>query len=175
MKKKLLLNLTIGIILIYSPPIALADEIKIFLDESHTKFIMVQQQDCFVHKSKDGRITLGFKAGGLFWGMGPEISFGNREGIEWDVTVQGLIARYQELCSRFNTGSLTKQEYESRLKKIEAIEHEAYTLYQEFLKAKTQKRQDVFDELDRETGSIPSFKSRYDRINRQIQSTDISN
>jgi len=129
---------------------------------------MAEQQDCSVHKSVDGRITLGFKVGNFLFGIGPEISFGKKTGIDWDHTVQGLIARYQELCARFNTGSITKQEYDERLVKIETVEKEAYNLYQKFLKKKARRKQDAFDELDRTTNNTQSIKRSYDRINRKI-------
>ena len=154
-------------ILLMSVPVS-ADQIKLYLDNTRTKHIMVEQQDCSVHKSEDGRITLGFKIGNFLFGIGPEISFGKKTGIDWDHTVQGLIARYQELCARFNTGSVTKQEYDNRLAKIETIEKEAYELYQKFLRKKARRKQDAFDELDRATDNTQSIKRAYDRINREI-------
>ena len=154
-------------LLLVSIPVS-ADQIKLYLDNTRTKHIMVEQQDCSVHKSEDGRITLGFKIGTLLFGAGPEISFGKKTGIDWDHTVQGLIARYQELCARFNTGSITKQEYDERMAKIETIEEEAFDLYQKFLKKKSKRKQDTFDELDRETRNSKSIKNAYDRINRKI-------
>ena len=96
-------------IMISIPALALADPFKLYLDNTRTKHIMVEQQDCSVHKSEDGRITLGFKVGNFLFGAGPEISFGKKTGIDWDQTMQGLIVRYQELCARFNTGSISKQ------------------------------------------------------------------
>jgi hypothetical protein len=158
-------------LMIFMPALVWADQIKLYLDNTRTKHIMVEQQDCSVHKSEDGRITLGFKIGTLLFGAGPEISFGKKTGIDWDHTVQGLIARYQELCARFNTGSITKQEYEERLAKIETIEKDAYDLYQEFLKKKTRRKQDAFDELDRETRNSESIKKAYDRINSKINTS----
>ena len=160
-------------VLLISLPVS-ADQIKLYLDNTRTKHVMVEQQDCSVHKSEDGRITLGFKIGSFLFGIGPEISFGKKIGIDWDHTVQGLIARYQELCARFNTGSITKQEYEERLAKIETIEKEAYNLYQEFLKKKARRKQDVFDELDRETQKTKSIKKSYDQINKKISSYSLS-
>ena len=154
-------------ILLISTP-ASADQIKLYLDNTRTEYVMAEQQDCSVHKSVDGRITLGFKVGNFLFGMGPEISFGKKTGIDWDHTVQGLIARYQEVCARFNTGSITKQEYDERLVKIETVEKEAYNLYQAFLKKKARRKQDVFDELDRATDNTQSIKRSYDRINRKI-------
>ena len=158
-------------LMIFMPALVWADQIKLYLDNTRTKHIMVEQQDCSVHKSEDGRITLGFKIGTLLFGAGPEISFGKKTGIDWDHTVQGLIARYQELCARFNTGSITKQEYDERLAKIETIEKDAYDLYQEFLKKKTRRKQDAFDELDRETRNSESIKKAYDRINSKINTS----
>jgi hypothetical protein len=162
--KFLLVNL-----MIFMPALVSADQIKLFLDNTRTKHIMVEQQDCSVHKSEDGRITLGFKVGTLLFGAGPEISFGKKTGIDWDHTVQGLIARYQELCARFNTGSIKKQEYDERMAKIETIEKDAYELYQEFLKKKSRRKQDTFDELDRETKKSKTLKSSYDKINRRLE------
>ncbi|KMP10389.1 hypothetical protein UR09_06370 [Candidatus Nitromaritima sp. SCGC AAA799-A02] len=130
---------------------------------------MVEQQDCSVHKNEDGRITLGFKLGGLLWGVGPEISFGKKEGIDWDHTVQGLIARYQELCARFNTGSITKQEYDERMARIEGIETEAYKLYQEFLERKARRKNDMFDELDNDLSRFKELKNSYDKINQRLE------
>ena len=158
-------------LVIFMPALVSADQIKLYLDNTRTKHIMVEQQDCSVHKSEDGRITLGFKVGNFLFGAGPEISFGKKTGIDWDQTVQGLIVRYQELCARFNTGSISKQEYEERLAKIETIEEEAYELYQEFLKKKARRKQDAFDELDRETRNSESIKKAYDRINSKINTS----
>jgi hypothetical protein len=159
----------IASLIILMPALASADQIKLYLDNSRTKNIMVEQQDCSVHKSEDGRITLGFKVGNFLFGAGPEISFGKKTGIDWNQTVQGLIVRYQELCARFNTGGISKQEYDDRLAKIETIEKDAYDLYQEFLKKKSQRRDDVFKELDRETRNSESIKKAYDRINTEIK------
>ena len=158
-------------LVIFMPALVSADQIKLYLDNTRTKHIMVEQQDCSVHKSEDGRITLGFKVGNFLFGAGPEISFGKKTGIDWDQTVQGLIVRYQELCARFNTGSISKQEYEERLAKIENIEKEAYELYQEFLRKKARRKQDAFDELDRETHNSESIKKAYDRINSKINTS----
>jgi hypothetical protein len=153
----------------FMPSLVSADQIKLYLDNTRTEHIMVEQQDCSVHKTEDGRVTLGFKVGNLLLSMGPEITFGKKVGIDWDHTVQGLVARYQELCARFNTGSISKQEYEERLSKIEGIEKEAYDLYQEFLEKKARRRQDVFDELDKDTKKMKAIKSSYDKINRRLE------
>ena len=162
--KKILVSLTI-----FMPTFVSADQFKLYLDNTHTKHIMVEQQDCSVHKTEDGQITLGFKVGNFLLSMGPEITFGKKTGIDWDHTVQGLVARYQELCTRFNTGSISKQEYEERLAKIEGIENDAYELYQKSLDKKNQRRQDVFDELDRDTKKFEAIKNSHDEITRRLE------
>ncbi|HIB43626.1 MAG TPA: hypothetical protein EYO37_06595, partial [Nitrospina sp.] len=64
------------------PSIGLTDEIKLYLDDTRIEHIMVEQQDCSVHKGVDGKLTFGFKLGGLLFGIGPEISFGEKSGID---------------------------------------------------------------------------------------------
>tara|TARA_Y100001960_G_scaffold148279_1_gene156727 strand:- start:1367 stop:1837 length:471 start_codon:yes stop_codon:yes gene_type:complete len=130
---------------------ALASEFKLYLDESRTKHIMVEKQDCSVYKSEDGKVTLGFKAGGLFFGIGPELSFGKDSGIDWDKLTQKLVVRYLELCSRFNTGSISKSEYDKRLQKIEDIEIVAYKLYQKMIEEAAKQKDQIFKELEEAT------------------------
>ena len=143
-------------------------EFKLYLDDSRNEHIMVEEQDCSVYESEDGRITLGFKAGGLFFGIGPEISFGEESGINWDSLTQRLVARYLELCTRFNTGSISKAEYDKRLKKIEAIETEAYELYQKVIEETAKRKDKMFEELDKATEETILYQNSYDNINQMI-------
>ena len=148
-------------------------EFKLYLDDSRTEHIMVEEQDCSVYKSENGKITLGFKAGGLFFGIGPEISFGKESGIDWDNLTQRLVARYLELCTRFNTGSISKSEYDKRLKKIEAIEAEAYELYQKVLEETAKRKDKIFEELDEATEETIAYKNSYNNINLMIDRSAI--
>ena len=164
--------LSLQILLLFEVSIAAA-EFKLYLDDSRTEFIMVEEQDCSVYKSENGKIVLGFKAGGLFFGIGPEVTFGKDSGIDWDKLTQRLVARYLELCTRFNTGSISKSEYDKRLKKVEAIETEAYKLYQKVLE-ETEKRKDrIFEELDEATEQTMSQKNSYNNINQMIDRSAI--
>ena len=52
-------------LLISLNPSSVMAEIKLYLDESRTKHIMVEEQDCTIYKSKDGKIPLDYKAIGL--------------------------------------------------------------------------------------------------------------
>ena len=148
-----------------------AEQFKLYLDDAHQGFIMVEKQDCAIHKTEGGQITLGFKIGNFLLNIGPEVSFGKKAGIDWDRTVQVFISRYQELCSRFNTGRLTKKEYDDRLAEIERIDSEAYELHKKFMLEKEKHKQDVFDEMDKDTSrtSLSTIKQEYDRINGRLE------
>ena len=54
-----------------------------------------EKQDCEIMKYESGSITLGFKAGSLGWGVGPEISFGSTSGVVWKENLQYMVAEYQ--------------------------------------------------------------------------------
>jgi len=43
----------------------------------------IEQQDCEIMQSESGSITLGFKAGTIGFGVGPEITFGSSSGVNW--------------------------------------------------------------------------------------------
>jgi len=159
--------ITVAVFLLFQASIATA-EFKLYLDDSRTKHIMVEEQDCSVYKSENGKITLGFKAGGLFFGIGPEITFGKDSGIDWDNLTQRLVARYLELCTRFNTGSISKSEYDKRLKKVEAIETEAYKLYQKVLEETAKRKDRIFEELDEATEQTMAHKNSYNNISQMI-------
>ena len=158
-------------LLISLNPSSVMAKIKLYLDESRTKHIMVEEQDCSIYQSKDGKITLGFKASGLLFGIGPEISFGSDTGINWGELSQTLVARYLELCTRFNTGSITKSEYDKRLEKIEAIETKAYKLYQQVIEETRKRRDKIFEELDEMTDKNSSKKKTYKELKEMIRPT----
>jgi len=80
--------------------------------------VFAEQQDCDIMKYESGSITFGFKAGGLGWGIGPEVSFGSSSGVRWNNNLQYMVAEYQELCSRYNTGRVSKIEYDEEIQLI---------------------------------------------------------
>jgi chaperonin cofactor prefoldin len=163
---------------LFTPAQSFAGKFKLYLDDTRTEHLLVEKQDCSVHKTKDGKITLGFKAGNFLMSVGPEVTFGRKVGIDWHRTAQGLIARYQELCSRFNTGSLSKAEYEKRLKEIEKIDKDALNLYQNFLVERERQKKDLFNELDAEASNfskMSSIKKDHNQINYKLEELKISN
>ena len=109
----------------------------------------------------------------MFFGSGPEGSFGTDSGIDWNNLTQRLVVRYLELCTRFNTGSISKSEYDKRLKKIEAIEAEAYELYQKVIEETAKRKDKIFEELDEATEETIAYKNSYNNINQMIDRSAI--
>ena len=75
-------------------------------------------QDCRVMEKKDNGFTVGIKFGGFGFGVGPEIGFHDKSGIDWNDNIQYMIVEYQELCSRYNTGRISKSQYQKEMDKI---------------------------------------------------------
>ncbi len=90
--------------------------ILIFL--CHSPVYATEKQDCDIMKYETDSFTVGWKFGGLFWGVGPEVTFGSQSGVVWRDNLQYMVAEYQELCSRYNTGRVSKVEYDKEIQLI---------------------------------------------------------
>ena len=104
-----------------------------------------EKQDCDIMDYDSFSITLGFKAGGLFWGVGPEVSFGSQSGVVWRDNLQYMVAEYQELCSRYNTGRVSKVEYD---KEIQLIIQRSRDFTFKMNEAFRRKKQLMFQEME---------------------------
>ena len=105
------------------------------------------EQDCAVMDYETDSFTVGFKAGGLLWGVGPEVSWGSANGTQWNDALQHMVAEYQELCSRYNTGRISDAEYKKEIDSI--IKHRrGYTL--ELNRIFREKKNTLFKEMERE-------------------------
>ena len=82
--------------------------------------------------------------GGLVWGVGPEITFRNSFGTDWHGNVQYMIAEYQELCVRYNTNRISKEQYD---KEIQNIIERSRRYEQEMAEHFRKKKEVMFDEL----------------------------
>ena len=110
--------------------------------------------DCGVYETQTVNLTFGLKAGSFLFNVGPEMGITYRSGVAWQKVVQGTIARYVELCNRYNAGMVTKTEYQARLEKIEALYREAQQLQAQLMEATRRRSRSGFDELDREVGKM---------------------
>ena len=120
-------------------------KLKVFTDQTHSTTIVVDKQDCSIMRKKDDTIGLGWKFGGLMWGFGPEIKIGHSSGVAWKGDVQRMVAEYQELCTQFNTGRLSQQEYQTEKQQIV---QRGYNYARELEKRFKQKKDDMFKEMD---------------------------
>ena len=120
-------------------------KIRIYTDRSQTTTVELDKQDCDIMRKKDNTVGLGFKFGGLMWGFGPEIQIGHSSGVAWKGDVQRMVAEYQELCTQFNTGRLSQEEYKFEKK---GIIQRGYGYAKELDKRFKQKKNDMFKEMD---------------------------
>jgi len=149
MKDKPLLVLSI-IVFLFSAYTADA-AVQVYLDETRTQYTMADKLDCNIYEGKAG-VTIGLKAGNLLFGVGPEFTIGKTNSIHWDSMVQGIVVRYKELCTRFNSGAISMKEYNERIKQIDVIAKEAVELQERMMKRIKQQSDDAFRELEEETG-----------------------
>ena len=115
-----------------------------FISLFHNPAFAFVEQDCDIMKLKDNNVKLGFKMGGLVWGVGPEITFRNSFGTDWHGNVQYMIAEYQELCVRYNTNRISKEQYD---KEIQNIIERSRRYGQEMAEHFRKKKEVMFDEL----------------------------
>ena len=118
-----------------------------------------EQLDCTVYETKSVHLSLGFKFGNFLLNVGPEVGFSHRSGVAWNKVVHGTIARYVELCNRYNAGMVNKAEYEARLHEIERLYKEAQELEAKLFDATRQRSRSASSELDRELGRLHSTMS----------------
>lgn len=121
-----------------------SSSIKLYDTDSKTTFTMVEPMDCSILKTTFNGITLGFKFGVSFIGVGPEVTFGEREQVKWEESVQALIVQYKELCARFNTGAISKKGYEIRLRELDQAFQQAR---KELIQGPNERANRMFDRL----------------------------
>ncbi len=107
-------------VLLFLPLLLGAGPLQLYDDDSKTTFTMVEPMDCSIYKTTANGLTLGFKFGAAFIGIGPEVTFREHDQVKWEETVQALMTQYKELCARFNTGAVSRKGYETRLVELDA-------------------------------------------------------
>ena len=119
--------------------------IRIFVDKNHMKSIVVGKQDCSIMRNETDTYGFGFKIGGLLYGMGPEGYYGHSSGINWNWGTQLMVAEFQELCTRFNTGRLSQEEYS---KEVYGIINRSRNYTKELEERLKKKKDALFQEID---------------------------
>ena len=119
--------------------------IRIFVDKHHMKSIVVGKQDCSIMRNETDTYGFGFKIGGLLYGMGPEVYYGHSSGINWNWGTQLMVAEFQELCTRFNTGRLSREEYSEE---VYGIINRSRNYTKELEERLKKKKDALFQEID---------------------------
>jgi len=114
-----------------------------------------EKLDCSIYETKETNFGVAFKVAHFLFNTGPEFSFSRKTGVAWDKVVHGTIARYVELCSRYNAGLVNKAEYEARMKGIEALYKETKEMEAKLYAAVRQRAKEAGDELAAELGHKP--------------------
>lgn len=108
--------------------------------------------DCSVYETKSLNVSAAFTVAQFVFNIIPSIGFSRTTGVAWDKVVHGTIARYVELCNRYNAGLVDKAEYEARLKEIEALYKETKDMEEKLFAATRQRAKDSVDEMDEALG-----------------------
>jgi hypothetical protein len=118
-----------------------------------------KKMDCRVYETKTTSFGMGLRFGamllplvGPFVSATPMAGFDQKTGVTWDKAVHGLIARYVELCNRYNAGLVEKAEYETRLHEIEGLYKEGQGLEPKLFEATRSHAQEAAAELSQELG-----------------------
>lgn len=124
-----------------------------------------EKMDCTVYETKSSSFGLGLRFGTMLLPVlgplspsvsaTPGVNFDRKTGVAWDKNVHGLIARYVELCTRYNAGLVTKEEYETRLREIEGIHKDMTALESKVFEETRGHAQSAQQDLDRALARRP--------------------
>jgi hypothetical protein len=148
-----------------------------------------EKQDCHVYETKTNKVTVAMTIAGLSFSLPygimdgpsgsvrPETTFERTNGVEWEKAVHGVIARYVELCTRYNAGLVTREEYNARMDEIQGVYQDMKGLEGRTLKETKERAQAAYGDLDRAlSGRSPqkpkeeeSTSAAWQALNRRIE------
>jgi hypothetical protein len=114
-----------------------------------------EKLDCSVYETKSMNVSAAFTVAQFVFNIIPSIGFSRTTGVAWDKVVHGTIARYVELCNRYNAGLVDKAEYEARLKEVEALYKDTKEMEEKLFTATRQRAKESGDEMDEALGRKP--------------------
>lgn len=109
-----------------------------------------QQLDCRVYETRQQGIGLALSVAYFIFNVGPQVSWTTQRGVAWDQVAQGLIARYVEVCTRYNAGIVTKGEYDQRVREIDGLYLKAQALEAKVREEVIRRSEREQDKLDQE-------------------------
>lgn len=153
-----------GTILVLLSACASSSTVRVPVDDAGSAYREVQRMDCDTYDAREKSLTVGLSFG-VLWGaanVGPYVKRAEATGMRWDRGVHIIIARYKELCSRFNTGAISQQSYDARIAEIDQLYNEAAGIRQAADALIRGHAGSAFGELDRE--SAAAAPSNDDRV-----------
>lgn len=129
-----------------------------------------EKMDCRIYETKTTGLGLGLRFGAMLLPLlgplspsasaAPTVTFDRKTGVAWDKTVHGLVARYVELCTRYNAGLVTKEEYQARMTEIEGIHKDMAALESQVFAETRGHAQSAQQDLNRELSKRPPAKPK---------------
>jgi hypothetical protein len=120
----------------------------IFNSTAWAGFFSDDQVDCEIYETKQYGITVGLAAGMMVFNMSPSVTFTYERGVAWDKVAHEIIARYVELCTRYNAGLVTKEDYDKRIKEIDSLYRKAQEFERQMVEETRARAKDAFKDLD---------------------------
>ena len=109
--------------------------------------------DCRIYETKKFDTTIAVQAAQFFFSLSPSIGFSRETGVAWDKVAHGTIARYVELCTRYNAGLVSKEEYEARVRDIDGVYREAQAIEAKHFETTRNRAKGASDDLERTLGA----------------------
>ena len=144
-----------------------SNTVVVRLDDNSPETREVQKMDCGVYDTRGEALRVGVDFGVLFGIVrgGPYVEKARVTGMNWDRGVHQMVAQYKELCSRFNSGSISQSAYSQRVAEVDQFWAEAQGIRQNAEDAIRGRGQASFGELDR---AAPDNASSSDESSQSI-------
>lgn len=149
----LLLIVALSVLLLnpFTPPAwGKKSTVKVWVDEAHSRKIAVPRLACekIAEATREQLTTVGLS----YANIGISINWERQKGIEFDDEAEKLIDQVKKLCREFNSGSLTLEAYNSRMRKINAAEEQAREFRARLLLVTKLRAEAAMEELDKWSG-----------------------
>ena len=136
------------------------DSVTVWADEAHTRKVTVPWLDCdkIAEETKEQLSTVGLSHANI----GISLTWERQKGIEFDEEAKKLIGQVKELCGKFNSGSMTLEAYNSKMREINAAEEQAREFHERLILVTKLRADAAMAELDKFAG-LPADEIRESR------------
>ena len=124
--------------------------VTVWVDDALTREIKVPRLECekIAEATREQLTTFGLG----FANIGFPINWERQKGIEFDVEAEKLIYQVKRLCREFNSGSLTLEAYNTKMREINAAEEQGREFHARLVLVTKLRAQTAMEELDEHSG-----------------------